>query len=98
MDASFQSHFNGLSSGASLHTKKSQTFKMIETHFYRLYSITAGSKIIAESPSKVWYLILQLLSVFILPIVVIMARVCHTCAFLLKKLSCYKETMADKWV
>ena len=32
--------------------------KMIETHFYRLYSIMAGSKIIAGSPPKVWHPIL----------------------------------------
>ena len=28
------------------------TSKMIETHFYRLYSILTGSKIIASSPSE----------------------------------------------
>ena len=32
--------------------------RMIETHFYRLYSIMTGSKIIAGSQSKVWHLIL----------------------------------------
>ena len=39
--------------GATLYTEKSHTLKMIETHFYRLYSIMTGSKIIAGSPSKV---------------------------------------------
>ena len=38
--------------GSTLYTEKSQTFKMIETHFYRLYSIMTGSQIIAGSPSK----------------------------------------------
>ena len=37
--------------------------KMIETNFYRLYSIMIGSKIIAGSQSKVWHPILSLLSV-----------------------------------
>ena len=39
--------------GATIYTEKSHTFKMIETHFYRLYSIMTGFKIIADSPSKV---------------------------------------------
>ena len=47
--------------GATLYTEKSQTFKNDRTHFYRLYSIMAGSKIIAGSPSKTWHLILKLL-------------------------------------
>ena len=47
--------------GSTLYTEKSQTLKMIETHFYRLYSIMTGSKIIAGSPSKTWHLILKLL-------------------------------------
>ena len=42
--------------------------KMIETHFYRLYSVMTGSKIIAGSLSKGRHLILQLLSAFLLPI------------------------------
>ena len=46
------------SNSATLYTEKSQTLKMIETHFYRLDSIMTDSKIIAGSPSKVWYLIL----------------------------------------
>ena len=32
--------------------KSHKRSKMIETHFYRLYSIVTGSKIIAGSPSK----------------------------------------------
>ena len=38
--------------GSTLYTEKSQTLKMIETHFYRLHSVMTGSKIIAGSPSK----------------------------------------------
>ena len=69
MDASFQSHFNGFStvqiqmvqpSIPKSHTRSN----MIEIHFYRSYSIMTGTKIIAGSPSNVWHLILQLLSVF----------------------------------
>ena len=41
--------------------KSHKRSKMIETHFYRLYSIMTGSKIIAGSPSKKWHLILKLL-------------------------------------
>ena len=33
--------------------KRHKRSKMIETHFYRLYSIMTGSKIIAGSPSKI---------------------------------------------
>ena len=59
--------------GSTLYTEKSQPSilkshkrsKMIETHFYRLYSIMTHSKIIAGSPSKKWHLILKLLQVFI---------------------------------
>ena len=40
--------------GATLYTEKSQTFKMIDTHFYRLYFIMTGFKIIAGSLSNVW--------------------------------------------
>ena len=58
MDALFQSRYNGLStvqiqmvqpSILKSHTRS----KMIEAHFNRSYSIMAGSKIIAGSPSKV---------------------------------------------
>ena len=35
--------------------KSHKRSKMIENHFYRLYSIMTGSKIIAGSPSKVWH-------------------------------------------
>ena len=57
MDALYQSRYNGLStvqiqmvqpSILKSHTRS----KMIETHFYRLYSIMTGSKIIAGSPLK----------------------------------------------
>ena len=57
MDALFYSRFNGLStvqiqmvqpSILKSHTRS----KIIETHFYRFYSIMTGSKIIAGSPSK----------------------------------------------
>ena len=81
--------------GATLYTEKSQTIKMIETHFYCFYPIMTGSKIISGYPSKVWHLILQL---FYCQFVVILARLCHICAFLLKKLPNYKGAMADKWV
>ena len=63
MDALFQSRYNDLS---TVHIQmvqpsilKSHTrSKMIKPHFYRLYAIMNGSKIIAGSPSKVWHLIL----------------------------------------
>ena len=63
MVAVLYTRFNGLStvqiqmvqpSNHKSHTR----LKMIETHFYRLYSIMTGSKIIAGSPSKEWHLIL----------------------------------------
>ena len=44
--------------------KSRKRSKMIETHFYRLYSIMTGSKIIAGSPSKIWHLILKLIQCF----------------------------------
>ena len=58
MDALFQSRYKGSctveiqmvqTSILKSHTRS----KMIETHFYRLYSIMPGSKIIAGSTSKV---------------------------------------------
>ena len=51
-----------------------KSHKHPETHFYRLYSIMTGSIIIAGSPSKVWHLILLLLSVFYSS-----AQVCYFC-------------------
>ena len=63
MDAFFQSRFNGLSTvriqmmQPSI-VKSHKLSKMIETHFYRLYSKMTVSKIIAGSPLKVWNLIL----------------------------------------
>ena len=38
--------------GSTLYTEKSQRSKMIEAHFYRLYSIMTGFKIIAGYPSE----------------------------------------------
>ena len=61
MDALFQSRYNDLSTvqiqmvQPSI-VKSHKRSKIIETHFYRLYSIMTGSKIIAGSPSKVWHL------------------------------------------
>ena len=54
----FQSRYNGLGTAQIQMVQpsilKSHTrSKMIKTHFYRLYSIMTGSKIIAGSPSKV---------------------------------------------
>ena len=63
MDALFQSRYNGLSTvqvqivQPSI-LKSHIRSKMIKTHFYRFYSIMTGSKIFADSPSKVWHLIL----------------------------------------
>ena len=57
MDALFQSRFNGFST-EQIQTvqhsilKSHKRSKIIETHFYRLYSIMTGSKIITCSPSK----------------------------------------------
>ena len=38
--------------------KSHKLSKVIETHYYRLYSIMTGFKISAGSPSKVWHIIL----------------------------------------
>ena len=48
--------------------KSHKRSKMIEPHFYRLYSIMTGPKIIAGSPSNKWHLTLKLLLVFLLQI------------------------------
>ena len=48
--------------------KSHKRSKMIETHFYGLYSIMTGSKIIAGSPSEKWHLILKPFFVFFLQI------------------------------
>ena len=58
MDALFQSRYNGLSTVQVQMVQPSILkchicSKMIKSHFYRLYSIMTGSKIIAGSPSKV---------------------------------------------
>ena len=58
--------------------------KISETHFYRLYSIMTGSKIITRSPPGECHLHLKLLSVFYCQLFVRLARVCHICAFLVK--------------
>ena len=42
--------------------------KMIKTHFYRLHSIMAGSKIIAGSQLKVWHLFFLVVISVLLPI------------------------------
>ena len=57
MDALFYSRLNGLSTVQIQMVQPSilkshKRSKMIETHFYRLYSIVTGSKIIDGSPSK----------------------------------------------
>ena len=58
MDALFQSRHNGLSTVQIQMVQPSILkshirSKMIKTHFYHLYSIMTGSKIIAGSPLKV---------------------------------------------
>ena len=55
MDVWLQSRFNGLSTVQVQMVQPSKLkshkhLKMIETNFYRLYSIMTGSKIIAGSP------------------------------------------------
>ena len=57
MNALLSSRFNGLSTVQFQMVQPSilkshKHSKMIETHFYRLYSIMTGSKIIHGSPSK----------------------------------------------
>ena len=69
--------------------KSHKRSKMIETHFYRLYFIMTGSKIIAGFPSKKWFLILKLLLVFYCNCVVKFAGVANIGVFLMKKLSHY---------
>ena len=63
MDACFLSCFNGLSTVQIQMVQPSilkshKRLKMIDTHFYHLYSIMTGFKIIAGSPSKVWHIVL----------------------------------------
>ena len=63
MDVVFQSRYNGLSTVKIQMVQPSilkshKRLKMIETHFYCLYSIMTGYKSIADSHSKVWHLIL----------------------------------------
>ena len=57
--------------------KSHKRSKMIETHFYGLYSIMTGSKIIAGSPSEKWHLILKPFLVFYCKFVVKFTGVCH---------------------
>ena len=78
MDVLFQSRFNGLSTVQIQMVqppilKSHKRSKMIETHFYRLYSIMSGSNIIASSPSEKWHLILKLLTEFYCKFVVLFA-------------------------
>ena len=94
MDVLFLSRFNGLSTVQiqmvqPSKLKSHKRSKMIKTHFYRLYSIMTGPKMIAGSPSEKLDLILKLLSVFYCKFVVKFAGVCHISVFLLKKLSHY---------
>ena len=77
--------------------KSHKRSKMIEIHFYRLYSIMTGFKIIVSYPSKVWHLILQLLSVFYCQFVVILARICPICAFFVEETDPLLGPMADQW-
>ena len=69
--------------------KSHKRSKIIETDFYRLYSIMTGSKIVVGSPSKKRHLILKLFSVFYCNFVVKFTWLCHIRVFLLKKLSHY---------
>ena len=78
--------------------KNHKRLKMIETKFYRLYSIKTGSKIIAGSRSENWHLILKLLLVFYCQFVAKFADVCNIRVFLLKKLSHFLRTLTDKLV
>ena len=68
--------------------KSHKLSQMIQTHFYRLYSIMTGSKIIAGSPSKKAPNFEAVVSV-LLQICGQIAGVCHIGEFLLKKLSHY---------
>ena len=64
MDALFKSRLSGLSTVQMVQpsiVESHKRSKMIEAHFYRLYSIMTGSKIFAGSPSKKWHLLLKLL-------------------------------------
>ena len=72
--------------------------KMIETNFYRLYSIMAGSKIIAGSRPKVWHLIFAVIVSVLLPIC------CHIgwgmpylCIFV-EEVVTLLGAIIDKWV
>ena len=78
--------------------KSHKRSKMIETHFYRLYSIMTGSKIIHGSPSNKWHLILKLLSVFYCKFVVKFAGVCQICVFFIEEVVPFKGAMTDKLV
>ena len=66
MDALFKSRLSGLSTVQIQMVQPSileshKCSKMIEAHFYRMYSIMTGSKIFAGSPSKKCHLLLKLL-------------------------------------
>ena len=76
--------------------KSHKRSKMIETHFYRLYSIISGSKIIAGPPSKTWHLILKLLYVFYCKFVAKFAGVCHIPVFFVEEVVPLLGTMTDK--
>ena len=49
--------------------KSHKRSKMIDSHFYRSYSIMTGSKIIAGSPFQKWHLILK-------PFVSVLLQIC----------------------
>ena len=77
--------------------KSHKRSKMIETHFYRLYSIMTGSKIIAGSPSKIWHLIFEVVHVLLQ----ICGQICrgmpYPCIFVEEVVPLF-GTMTDKLV
>ena len=78
--------------------KSHRRSKMIETHFYRLYSIMTDSKIIAGSPSIKWHLILKLLSVFYCRFVVKIAGGMPYPCFFVEEIVPLLGEMTDKLV
>ena len=89
--------YSACPNGLALYTEKSQTIKMIEAHFYCLYSKMTGSKIIAGSESKVRHPLYVLL-VLCCQLVAILARVCHICAFIFEDIVTLLDAVTNKWV
>ena len=72
--------------------------KMIETHFYRLCSITTGSKIVAGSYSKVWHLICAVVASVLLPTYCLIDRGMPYLCIFVEEVVMLLGAIIDKWV